>query len=113
MAVAARKTGHDDRHVVAVIGDGAMSGGLAFEGLNNVSSTPNDLLIILNDNDMSIDRAVGGMEKYLLNLDTNATYNKISHLCQFEQSLAKHVLILGRLVGRIAHDALAGLGIKS
>lgn len=77
MAVAARKTGHNDRHVVAVIGDGAMSGGLAFEGLNNVSSTPNDLLIILNDNDMSIDRAVGGMEKYLLNLDTNATYNKI------------------------------------
>ena len=77
MAVAARKTGHEDRHVVAVIGDGAMSGGLAFEGLNNVSSTPNDMLIILNDNDMSIDRAVGGMEKYLLNLDTNETYNKL------------------------------------
>ena len=77
MAVAAHKTGHSDRHVVAVIGDGAMSGGLAFEGLNNVSSSPNDLLIILNDNDMSIDRAVGGMEKYLLNLDTNATYNSL------------------------------------
>ena len=77
MAVAARKTGHDDRHVVAVIGDGAMSGGLAFEGLNNVSSSPNDLLIVLNDNDMSIDRAVGGMEKYLINLDTNATYNRL------------------------------------
>ena len=77
MAVAARKTGHDDRHVVAVIGDGAMSGGLAFEGLNNVSSSPNDLLIVLNDNDMSIDRAVGGMKKYLLNLDTNATYNRL------------------------------------
>ena len=77
MAVAAKKTGHDDRHVVAVIGDGAMSGGLAFEGINNVSSSPNDLLIILNDNDMSIDRAVGGMEKYLLNLDTNATYNRL------------------------------------
>ena len=77
MAVAARKTGHDDRHVVAVIGDGAMSGGLAFEGLNNVSSSPNDVLIVLNDNDMSIDRAVGGMEKYLLNLDTNATYNRL------------------------------------
>lgn len=77
MAVAAKDTGHDDRHVVAVIGDGAMSGGLAFEGLNNVSSTPNDMLIVLNDNDMSIDRAVGGMEKYLLNLDTNATYNRI------------------------------------
>ena len=77
MAVAAKKTGHDDRHVVAVIGDGAMSGGLAFEGINNVSSSPNDLLIILNDNDMSIDRAVGGMEKYLLKLDTNETYNRI------------------------------------
>lgn len=77
MAIAARKTGNASRHVVAVIGDGAMSGGLAFEGLNNVSSSPNDLLIILNDNDMSIDRAVGGMEKYLLNLDTNATYNRI------------------------------------
>ena len=77
MAVAARETGNKDRHIVAVIGDGAMSGGLAFEGLNNVSSTPNDMLIILNDNDMSIDRAVGGMEKYLLQLDTNETYNKI------------------------------------
>ena len=77
MAVAARKTGHPERHVVAVIGDGAMSGGLAFEGLNNVSSTPNDLLIVLNDNDMSIDHAVGGMEKYLLNLDTNETYNRL------------------------------------
>ena len=77
MAVAAHKNNETDRHVVAVIGDGAMSGGLAFEGLNNVSSSPNDLLIILNDNDMSIDHAVGGMEKYLLNLDTNATYNRL------------------------------------
>lgn len=77
MAVAAKKMGMDNQHVVAVIGDGAMSGGLAFEGLNNVSSTSNNLLIILNDNDMSIDRAVGGMEKYLLNLDTTETYNKL------------------------------------
>ena len=75
-AVAAKVEGNG-RHVAAVIGDGAMSGGLAFEGLNNVSSTPNNLLIILNDNDMSIDRAVGGMEKYLLNLDTNETYNRL------------------------------------
>ena len=77
MAIAARKTGNEGRHVVAVIGDGAMSGGLAFEGLNNVSSSPNDLLIILNDNDMSIDHAVGGMRQYLLNLNTNKTYNRI------------------------------------
>ncbi|PXX20134.1 1-deoxy-D-xylulose-5-phosphate synthase [Hoylesella shahii] len=76
MAVAAKLEG-EQRHVVAVIGDGAMSGGLAFEGLNNASSTNNDLLIVLNDNDMSIDRAVGGMEKYLLNLDTNETYNRL------------------------------------
>lgn len=77
MAVAAKLGGDQQRHVVAVIGDGAMSGGLAFEGINNVSSTDNDLLIVLNDNDMSIDRAVGGMEKYLLNIDTNETYNRL------------------------------------
>ena len=76
MAVASKLT-KQNRHVVAIIGDGAMSGGLAYEGLNNVSSQPNDLLIILNDNDMSIDRAVGGMEQYLLNLDTNETYNRL------------------------------------
>ena len=75
MAVAAK----DAHKVVAVIGDGAMSGGLAFEGLNNVSSTPNDLLIILNDNDMSIDRSVGGMKEYLLNLSTNETYNSLRY----------------------------------
>lgn len=66
-------------NVVAVIGDGAMSGGLAFEGLNNVSSSPNDLLIILNDNDMSIDRSVGGMKEYLLRLSTNKTYNSLRY----------------------------------
>ena len=76
MAVASKLT-KQQRHVVAIIGDGAMSGGLAFEGLNNVSSQLNDLLIILNDNDMSIDRAVGGMEQYLLKLDTNETYNRL------------------------------------
>ena len=75
MAVAAELEGKKDRHVVAVIGDGALSGGLAFEGLNNVSSSPNNLLIILNDNNMSIDRSVGGMKQYLLNLSTNETYN--------------------------------------
>ena len=66
-----------EHKVVAVIGDGAMSGGLAFEGLNNASSIPNDILIILNDNDMSIDRSVGGMRQYLLNLNTNETYNNL------------------------------------
>lgn len=75
MAVADKLSGKE-RHVVAVIGDGSMSGGLAYEGLNNVSSSPNDLLIILNDNNMSIDRSVGGMKQYLLSLNTNESYNK-------------------------------------
>lgn len=77
MAVAASLKGEKDRHVVAVIGDGSMSGGLAFEGLNNASSTPNNLLIILNDNDMAIDRSVGGMKQYLFNLTTSNRYNQL------------------------------------
>lgn len=77
MAVAAMQKGETNRHVVAVIGDGSMSGGLAFEGLNNVSSTPNDMLIILNDNDMAIDRSVGGMKQYLFNLTTSNSYNQL------------------------------------
>ena len=78
MAVAARQQGKQ-RKVVAVIGDGSMTGGLAFEGLNNVSSSPNDMLIILNDNDMSIDRSVGGMGEYLHKLHTSSTYNRLRY----------------------------------
>ena len=71
---------HDDsRHVVAVIGDGAMTGGLAFEGLNNASNNPNNLLIILNDNDMAIDQNVGGMSRYLVDITTSQTYNKMRY----------------------------------
>ena len=80
MAVAANLKEQDDRKdrkVVAVIGDGSMSGGLAFEGLNNASSTPNNLLIILNDNNMSIDRSVGGMWHYLHQLHTSSLYNNV------------------------------------
>lgn len=77
MSVAAELKGEKDRHVVAIIGDGSMSGGLAFEGLNNTSSTPNNLLIIINDNDMAIDRSVGGMKDYLLNLTTTNKYNQL------------------------------------
>ena len=69
----------DNRHVVAVIGDGAMTGGLAFEGLNNASNNPNNLLIILNDNDMAIDRNVGGMSRYLVDITTSRTYNKMRY----------------------------------
>ncbi len=77
MSLAALKRGEANRHVVALIGDGSMSGGLAFEGLNNVSDTPNNMLIILNDNHMSIDRAVGGMKDYLMHLHTSNWYNRL------------------------------------
>jgi len=73
----ASKINGDNHLVAAVIGDGAMSGGLAFEGLNNASVHPNDLLIILNDNHMSIDRNVGGMSEYLVKITTSKGYNHL------------------------------------
>ncbi len=76
MAVANMRTG-SKAHTIAFIGDGSMTGGLAFEGLNNASSSPNNLLIILNDNNMSIDRNVGGLNKYMVNLLTSHTYNVV------------------------------------
>ena len=78
MAIADKSTpGHEDRKTVAVIGDASISGGLAFEGLNNASNHPNNLLIILNDNDMSIDSNVGALHSYLSDLTTSAGYNRI------------------------------------
>ena len=68
-----------DRHVIAVIGDGAMTGGLAYEGLNNASANPNNLLIILNDNNMAIDHNVGGLSQYLVDITTSQTYNKMRY----------------------------------
>ncbi|MBD5358197.1 MAG: 1-deoxy-D-xylulose-5-phosphate synthase [Bacteroides sp.] len=77
MAIADKSTpGQEDRKTVAVIGDASISGGLAFEGLNNVSNNPNDLLIVLNDNDMSIDNNVGALHRYLSDLTTSAGYNR-------------------------------------
>ncbi|MDE6081513.1 MAG: 1-deoxy-D-xylulose-5-phosphate synthase, partial [Muribaculaceae bacterium] len=67
------------RNVVAVIGDASISGGLAFEGMNNAANVPNDLLIILNDNDMSIDRNVGSLNSNLAHLTTSKGYNKIRY----------------------------------
>ncbi len=77
MAVAASLNNEQDRRVVAIIGDGSMTGGLAYEGLNNASSQPNNLLIILNDNDMSIDNNVGGLQKYLVKITTSSKYNRL------------------------------------
>lgn len=77
MAVAARQNGDKDRHIIAVIGDGAMSAGLAFEGLNNVGMQNTNLLIILNDNNIAIDKNLGALKEYLLDIATSRTYNKL------------------------------------
>lgn len=80
MAIADRLTpGHEQRRTVAVIGDASISGGLAFEGLNNASNNDNNLLIILNDNDMSIDDNVGAMHRYLSRISTSAGYNRMRY----------------------------------
>jgi len=68
-----------DRHVVSVIGDGSMTGGLAYEGLNNASNNPNNILIILNDNNMAIDKPVGGLSQYLVDITTSYAYNKMRY----------------------------------
>ncbi len=73
----ADKMQHIDNHVIAVIGDGALTGGLAFEGLNNASSAPNNLLIILNDNNMAIDKTVGGFSQNLMRITTSKSYNRL------------------------------------
>jgi 1-deoxy-D-xylulose-5-phosphate synthase len=77
MSVASLLKGETNRNVVAVIGDGSMTGGLAFEGLNNTSVDKNNLLIILNDNQMAIDPVQGGFAQYLVDITTSRTYNKI------------------------------------
>jgi 1-deoxy-D-xylulose-5-phosphate synthase len=77
VSIASHLQKDDDRQVIAVIGDGAMTGGLAFEGLNNTSIHPNNLLIILNDNQMAIDPIYGGISQYLVDITTSRTYNKV------------------------------------
>jgi 1-deoxy-D-xylulose-5-phosphate synthase len=77
MAMAAKYKGEKDRKVVAVIGDGAMTAGLAFEGMNHAGVANTDLLIILNDNCMGIDPNVGALKEYLTDITTSPTYNKV------------------------------------
>ncbi len=77
MAVASGLRKEDKRQFVAVIGDGSMTGGLAFEGLNNAGIQKSNLLVILNDNNMAIDPNVGALKDYLLDITTSQTYNKI------------------------------------
>jgi 1-deoxy-D-xylulose-5-phosphate synthase len=77
MAVASRLKGEDKRQHIAVIGDGALTGGMAFEALNNAGTEKNNMLVILNDNCMSIDPNVGALKEYLTDITTSHTYNKV------------------------------------
>ncbi|MBP5368411.1 MAG: 1-deoxy-D-xylulose-5-phosphate synthase [Bacteroidales bacterium] len=79
LAVASEKLGRHDQHVIAVIGDGAMTGGMAFEALNNAGIQKNNLLVILNDNHMAIDPNRGALNDYLLDITTSKTYNRVKN----------------------------------
>jgi 1-deoxy-D-xylulose-5-phosphate synthase len=108
MAIASRHNGETDRQHVAIIGDGALTGGIAFEGLNHAGVSETDLLIILNDNCMSIDPNVGALKDYLVDITTSRTYNKLKD---------EVWNILGKIskVGKGAQEAVSKLesGIKS
>ena len=78
LSVSAKLEGRKE-NVIAVIGDGSMSGGLAYEGLNNLANTSNNLLVILNDNNMSIDKSVGGMSQLLISMHSSKAYNKVRY----------------------------------
>jgi len=77
MSIAAGLKNENDRKIVAVIGDGAMTGGMAFEALNNAGASKSDLLVILNDNNMAIDPSTGVIGQYLMNISKSGTYNKV------------------------------------
>ena len=87
------------RNVVAVIGDASIGGGLAFEGINNAANSKNNLLIILNDNNMSIDRNVGSLNSYLGKITTSKGYNRLRHRAY--TSLKRHNLISEKLRGKL------------
>ena len=98
----------EEQHVVAVIGDGALTGGLAFEGLNNAGASPNtDILVILNDNEMSIDKPVGALDHYLLRISTSKWYNKFKSSLWGILSKTPYILKLARKTGNaVKHGVL-------
>ena len=121
----AQNTEHRPNHnVVAIIGDGAMTGGLAFEGLNNTSMDKNNLLIVLNDNNMAIDPLKGGFTQYLVDLTTSASYNKLrwwmykvaSKLHLVNERKRKAILrrnnSLKAIISRHANNIFTGLNIR-
>ncbi len=108
IALASKHKGEKDKKITAVIGDGALTGGLAFEGLNNAGIEHSDILVILNDNNIAIDPSVGAIKEYLLDIATSRTYNKLKN----------EVWNIMGVVNKIAPDARKYLqqienGIKS
>ena len=99
MAEAARMTG-EEKSVVAVIGDGALTGGLAFEGLNNAGASQTDLLVILNDNRQSIDTNVGALRKHLLRITSSHKYNRMKRRVWDGMSLTPRLRRLVQIAGR-------------
>lgn len=108
MAIASRLKGETDRSVVAVIGDGSMTGGMAFEALNNMASSNPDMLVILNDNNMAIDKVTGGLSEYLVDITTSHTYNMF-------RSKASNALERWKLSGKGQHNIITRINnsIKS
>ena len=99
ISIASALNGEKDRKVIAVIGDGSMTGGMAFEGLNNAGDANADLLVILNDNNMSIDPNVGGLSRYFVRMQTSRTYNRLRSgvwkvLKHFSRSGKKMLMLL-------------------
>lgn len=124
MSIASLLKKEDNRYVVAVIGDGSMTGGLAFEGLNNTSMDKNDLLIILNDNQMAIDPVHGGITQYLVDMTTSPAYNKFRFftykvfrkLGLISEGGKKRILTMGNslkaTLTRQSHNIFEGLNIR-
>lgn len=122
ISIAEEKLGHDS-HTVAIIGDASISGGLAFEGLNNASFYKNNMLVVLNDNHMAIDKPVGGMSEYLVNLTTSSVYNRMrSRIAHFleekgfmtEDSKGKVIRFNNSLKAALTnqHNMFEGLNIR-
>src|SRR5699024_8991812 len=120
MAIARDLSG-DDKHVITITGDGAMTAGLAFEGLNNAGYLDTDIIVILNDNDMSIDPNVGALNEYLVDITTSKTFNKLRDdiyrmLGQFKQSGSKMQKVASRLekaIGTAIHRAAFSMPLVS
>ena len=126
MAVASKLQGNTRRQHIAVIGDGSMTGGEAFEGLNNVGVSRANILVVLNDNGISIDEAVGGLSKYLTKITASPKYNRLKesvwtrlggdrahpHAKRKSVSLLQHLTYVAKTAALGAPNLFESLGIR-